>query len=666
MRSVALLVLASVLLTLAPGDGARAQVDEAFVPVGVWYPATQPIGRSNSAVTPVPLWTRDLWRRDLAAIRGRGFNSIRTLVDWAASEPQRGTYQFDRLVELLSAADEAGVRVIVQVETRNAPLWLISRYADSVIVPSGRARPEVSSRGEYCLDHPGVRAELAAFIGAASAAAAPSRAFYAIDVWRNPGVSSSTPAEFCYCPYTQARFRDALRRKYQTLAALSTAWNRSFSDWSQVRVPEARSTSADALDWQQFVSLKLQEDLKFRSDASAPRGARPVTSHSDDPPRRGMDAWLMSAAVDHYGASIQETRRTPVRTLASLDALRSAGRGKSWWLGGVSPGTAGDVTTGDGHETQRLWAWAAISRGAGALTFGLLADNSGRSAADPGPSRGGAEMAGVLSRNGSLFAGLRPHPARVAILSNARDTTDAFVNAYEALFDLNIQVDFLHPDELLGGAATRYAVLFAIDSGHDIPAVGAILTAFVNAGGTLILERAAGAGPHTLERTFERGATPWVDGVRTPPVPAGPGASERPVTDPRASTVRVVTLGAGRVLLLPSTGRTPLQMRGARRQLQRVIAGVGVSPEIGVDVQGALVEARFLESADAILLLAMNYGSVPRTVTLTFAPDIPEAIWQNMETGAAVNFRQGPDGATYTRTFPPRDVMVLVRGKRLR
>jgi hypothetical protein len=51
---------------------------------------------------------------------------------------------------------------------------------------------------------------------------------------------------------------------------------------------------------------------------------------------------------------------------------------------------------------------------------------------------------------------------------------------------------------------------------------------------------------------------------------------------------------------------------------------------------------------------------------MTFTPDTPEAIWQNMENGAAVQFVQGPEGPTYRHTFPPRDVMVLVRGKRLR
>ena len=46
--------------------------------------------------------------------------------------------------------------------------------------------------------------------------------------------------------------------------------------------------------------------------------------------------------------------------------------------------------------------------------------------------------------------------------------------------------------------------------------------------------------------------------------------------------------------------------------------------------------------------------------TLTFTPDTQEAIWQNMETGAAINFVAGPEGPTYTYTFGPRDALVLM------
>jgi hypothetical protein len=81
---------------------------------------------------------------------------------------------------------------------------------------------------------------------------------------------------------------------------------------------------------------------------------------------------------------------------------------------------------------------------------------------------------------------------------------------------------------------------------------------------------------------------------------------------------------------------------------------------------GARVEVRLLESADAIVIIGLNYAPAPRKVTITFAPEIPEAIWQNLETGAAVDFIMGKAGPYYEHTFGPRDALVLMIRKRLR
>ena len=81
---------------------------------------------------------------------------------------------------------------------------------------------------------------------------------------------------------------------------------------------------------------------------------------------------------------------------------------------------------------------------------------------------------------------------------------------------------------------------------------------------------------------------------------------------------------------------------------------------------GARVEVRLLESADAIVIIGLNYAPAPRKVTITFAPEIPEAIWQNLETGAAVNFIMSKQGPFYEHTFGPRDALVLMIRKRLR
>jgi hypothetical protein len=76
------------------------------------------------------------------------------------------------------------------------------------------------------------------------------------------------------------------------------------------------------------------------------------------------------------------------------------------------------------------------------------------------------------------------------------------------------------------------------------------------------------------------------------------------------------------------------------------------------------VEARWLESSDTLVLIAVNHAVAPREVTLSFAPAIPEAVWQNMLTGASVNFVASQTGPVYARILAGQEVLVLMIRKR--
>ena len=96
------------------------------------------------------------------------------------------------------------------------------------------------------------------------------------------------------------------------------------------------------------------------------------------------------------------------------------------------------------------------------------------------------------------------------------------------------------------------------------------------------------------------------------------------------------------------------------------LAKVGVAPEARVSGGDGLVETRFLESAQVLMLIALNHGLRPARVTFTFRPETQEAIWQNMETGSGVNFIAGRDGPAYSYFFRPRDALVLMIRKDIR
>jgi hypothetical protein len=82
----------------------------------------------------------------------------------------------------------------------------------------------------------------------------------------------------------------------------------------------------------------------------------------------------------------------------------------------------------------------------------------------------------------------------------------------------------------------------------------------------------------------------------------------------------------------------------------------------GVRVTGAAgeIEAGFLESRDALLLIAVNHASAPQEATLEFVPGTKQEFWQNMETGDMVSLAKTQDAPVLAHGFAARDVLVLM------
>jgi hypothetical protein len=78
------------------------------------------------------------------------------------------------------------------------------------------------------------------------------------------------------------------------------------------------------------------------------------------------------------------------------------------------------------------------------------------------------------------------------------------------------------------------------------------------------------------------------------------------------------------------------------------------------------IEVHILESSEALVILALNQNHAAVKASITFAPEIPEAIWQNLEEGTSVSFVMGKDGPVMTHAFAPRDALVLTIRRRPR
>jgi hypothetical protein len=106
---------------------------------------------------------------------------------------------------------------------------------------------------------------------------------FVFDVWNEPHLEPMfdyASNMLCYCKHSRFEFVRWLQNKYKTIKALSGAWYRKYSDWSQVEPPPRFGTRVDMLDWRKFWLENIGRWLSLRVAASR-KGAPdiPVQTH---------------------------------------------------------------------------------------------------------------------------------------------------------------------------------------------------------------------------------------------------------------------------------------------------------------------------------------------------------------------------------------------------
>jgi beta-galactosidase len=505
-----------------------------FVPVAVWYSG----GKSRAPmISRDPAAERQQWLSDLRTIKATGFNTVKTWVDWATTEPREGEFHLEGLKQLLDLAQQTGLRVIVQVYADSAPDWVGRKYPDAEFVTSTGVKIQSQAAPGFCFDHPGVRAAVLEFYGRVAKVAAASPAFYGYDLWSEPHIvnwvwfNDLPNAQFCYCPYTRARFRRWLRRKYGTLDRLNAAWYRTFQNWDEVDPPRYGTilSYSDFMDWEQFIPNKLAEDLAAK--AAAVRAFDPshvTSSHSDAPSVAvtplsdyGMpDDWQMAKRVDYYGTSIYPKHaesplhgRDAAARAFAFDGAYSASERKGFFTGELQAGQgATGLRVNDPIAPSDIadWAWSLVAHGAKAICFyawypmnaGYESDGYGFINLDgsmTARAREGGQIAQAITAHSALFHDAQPTPARIAILYNpdsylsGGDTVgpgsavhDSMLGVYRALFDENVPVEFIHTDDVEKGMLARYRAVY-LPYAITLPTAAAhAIAEYVRAGGIAI------------------------------------------------------------------------------------------------------------------------------------------------------------------------------------
>jgi beta-galactosidase len=486
----------------------RSSATSGFFPVSVWYSG----GKARAPMLEqINGDSARLWKEDLVKIKGLGFNTVRTWVEWNVGEPREHEYHLENLDLLLHLADEVGLKVIVQVYVDSAPEWVGAKYPDGrYAAQDGQPIPSQAAPG-FCFDNKNVRKAVLDFFQEAARHADKSPAFYGWDLWSEPAalnwarVGYKSEPMFCYCPASMERFREWLRNKYGTLDKLNIAWHRTFTDWNQVEPPRFGTilTYTDFMDWRVFYGYKLAEDLKLRNDAvKAVDPAHVTTSHAPNPsplvrtladPYDPTDDFLMKHSVDYFGTSfypklteVEHNWKLNRRVLA-MDLTASMTGGRGFYVGelqsgfGVHGTTIGSEVTANDLE---MWTWGMVSRGARAINYyAFYPMNAGYESGGYGMiqldgtltdrSRRAGETAKKIEANASFLLGAKPKQAEAAIvfsplvpLLGGYDEEDTRTAMHKALagyhrmfFERNIPVEIVSSRELSGQDLHKFKLI---------------------------------------------------------------------------------------------------------------------------------------------------------------------------------------------------------------
>jgi beta-galactosidase len=481
-------------------------VKDDFFPFSVWYSGGKARATMLSTVTPQ---SKEEWRKDVQQIKALGFNSVKTWVEWSHCEPRKGQYNFENLKILCSLAQEAGLKVIIQVYAESAPEWVGKEYPTALFeAHSGdKIQPQVAPG--YCVDHSGVREAFIKFYEEAAKVAVQYPNFYGWDLWSEPHIVQwgwpgwIENAQYCFCPHTQERFRTWLKKKYPTLEALNSSWYRNFESWDEVQPPRFGTilTYADFMDWKHFMYEKMAEDLRLRYQAVrnvdkthvATAHASPVSLFSTPYGTGAEDDFLMSDQVDYYGVSQYPKHNqpgdwVPWRFMAAGDFSYSANiRNGGYYVGEFQAGfgTVGlNVSDPVTPQDHAIWAWSSLATGAkGIFAYAYYPMSSGYESGGYGlinldgtPTERAVELgklAKLIHDNGKLFASSKPVRAQVALVYNPLSQmvggtrrvgnqdghANSLIGYYRYLTDQNIPVDFIHRRDLESGNLSQYKLI---------------------------------------------------------------------------------------------------------------------------------------------------------------------------------------------------------------
>lgn len=240
-------------------------------------------------------WPRKRWPEDIRLMQEAGIKIVRLgHLCWDSFEPSEGNFTFEWFDEVMDLFAEAGIKVVLDIAARPAPIWLHKKYPGINITNRHGQRLEPVHRYMVDVGHPAFQEYAYRFAERLVARYAHHPALYAFGLCNEVG--SGMPS---YSEEARQRFIRWLRARYSTVDELNRAWaahrwSRKLNSFEDVEFPVAGEMSGAPermLDLRRFQSEEQIGYLRGLRDIVrrlAPH-ARETTNHWAEYPELGFD-----------------------------------------------------------------------------------------------------------------------------------------------------------------------------------------------------------------------------------------------------------------------------------------------------------------------------------------------------------------------------------------
>ena len=204
-------------------------------------------------------------KSDIQLMKAAGFTSVRMgHLAWDSYEPSEGQFDFEWFDKVMDLMNEAGIKVILDIAVRPAPIWLHQKFPTIDIVDPNGHQLYPNHRYMDDIGDPNYQKYALRYTDAITKRYAKHPALLAFGIDNESG-----DGPISYSETARERFIIWLKNKYNTAGNLNKAWagqrwSRRINDFEEVGLPMSGSVVGAPermLDFRRFVSDEINQFL---------------------------------------------------------------------------------------------------------------------------------------------------------------------------------------------------------------------------------------------------------------------------------------------------------------------------------------------------------------------------------------------------------------------